>query len=142
VEEQYEPSPNDFAADHVTRYEESGGADGGVMSGAPIVVLHTTGRKTGALRKSPLIKVTDGDSYVVIASQGGAPGHPSWYLNLVAEPRVRIQDGDRTVDALASTAEGDERSRLWKAATAVWPDYDNYQLKTARQIPVVVIQPI
>ena len=141
MEQKYEPSPNDFASDHVARYEATGGADGGVMSGAPIVVLHTTGRTTGTLRKSPLIKITDGGLYVVIASQGGAPRHPSWYLNLVADPNVRIQDGDRLVDALASTAQGDERSRLWSAATAVWPDYDAYQEKTVRQIPVVLIEP-
>jgi deazaflavin-dependent oxidoreductase (nitroreductase family) len=141
VEQRYVPSPNDFAADHVARYESSGGRDGGVMSGAPIIVLHTTGRRSGALRKSPLIKVTDGDRYVVIASRGGAPAHPAWYLNVVAEPRVRVQDGDRVVVGAARTAVGDERRRLWKAATQVWPDYDEYQRKTAREIPVVVIEP-
>lgn len=141
LEQRYVPSPNDYAADHVARYEASDGREGGVMSGAPIVVLHTIGRRSGAIRKSPLIKVTDGDRYVVIASKGGAPVHPAWYLNLVAEPRVRVQDGDRVVDGTARTATGDERRRLWKAATEVWPDYDEYQRKTPREIPVVVVEP-
>lgn len=142
MDQPYEPSPNSFAADHVERYEATGGRDGGVMSGAPIIVLHTTGRRSGALRKSPLIKVADGDRYVVIASKRGAPVHPAWYRNLVADARVRVQDGARIVDGIARTAAGEERSRLWRLATGVWPDYDLYQEKTDREIPVVVIEPV
>lgn len=141
MDQPYHPSPNSFAADHVERYEATDGRDGAVMSGAPIIVLHTTGRRSGARRKSPLIKVTDGDRYVVIASKAGAPAHPAWYLNLLADPRVRVQDGDRLVDGVAHTATGEQRTRLWAAAVAVWPDYDLYQVKTDREIPVVVIEP-
>lgn len=142
MDQPYAPSPSRYAADHVARYEATDGADGGVMSGAPIVILHTTGRKSGALRKSPLIKVTDGERYVAIASKGGAEHHPAWYLNLAADADVRIQDGARLIDAVARTVEGEERQRLWKAAVAVWPDYEAYQQKTDRLIPVVVIEPV
>lgn len=142
MERPYAPSPNSYAAGHVDRYEATEGRDGGVMSGAPIIVLHTTGRRSGTLRKSPLIKVTDGDRYVVIASKGGAPAHPAWYLNLAADPHVRVQDGATVVNGVAHTATGDERARLWQRATEVWPDYDLYQEKTDRELPVVVIEPV
>lgn len=140
MEREYQPGASSYAADHVARYEASGGEDGGTMSGVPIVVLHTIGRRTGHLRKAPLIKVTDGRDYVVVASKGGAPSHPDWYLNLEARPDVTVQDGDSVLAGTARTVKGTERERLWARAVSVWPDYEEYQGGTDREIPVVVIE--
>ena len=138
----YTPSPSDYVADHVQRYESSDGLDGGTMpNGSGVVVLTTRGRKTGKLRKSPLVRVTDGDRYIVIASMGGAPRHPSWFLNLVADPNVAIQDGSSRLEMRARTAAADERSQLWDLAVEQWPDYAEYQRKTDREIPVIVLEP-
>ena len=109
-------------------------------NGSGVVVLTTRGRKTGKLRKSPLVRVSDGERYVVIASMGGAPQHPAWYLNLVADPSVTLQDGDSVLAMQARIAAGDERSRLWALAVEQWPDYAEYQRKTSREIPVVVLE--
>ena len=139
--DEYAPSPSEFVTDHVRRYEASGGADGGTMpNGSGVVVLTTRGRKTGKLRKSPLVRVSDGERYVVIASMGGAPQHPAWYLNLVADPSVTLQDGDSVLAMQARIAAGDERSRLWELAVEQWPDYAEYQRKTSREIPVIVLE--
>ncbi len=139
----YAPSPSDYVADHVQRYESSSGTDGGKMpNGSGVVVLTTRGRKTGKLRKSPLVRVADGDRYVVIASMGGAPRHPAWYLNLVANPNVTLQDGASVLEMRARPAAADERRRLWGLAVEQWPDYAQYQAMTDREIPVVVLEPI
>jgi deazaflavin-dependent oxidoreductase (nitroreductase family) len=111
-------------------------------NGSGVVVLTTRGRTTGQLRKSPLVRVSDGDRFVVIASMGGAPQHPAWYLNLVAEPRVTLQDGGSIFEMRARIASEDERDRLWNLAVEQWPDYAEYQKKTDREIPVVVLEPI
>ena len=140
---EYAPSPSDFVADHVRRYEATNGADGGTMpNGSGVVVLTTRGRKTGKLRKSPLVRVADGERYVLIASMGGAPSHPLWYLNLLAENTVTLQDRASVVEMRARVAAGEERARLWGLAVAQWPDYAEYQQKTDREIPVVVLEPI
>ncbi len=107
----------------------------------PVIILTTRGRKSGALRKAPLMRVTDGEKYAVIASLGGAPEHPVWYLNLLADPEVTLQDKDVKRRYRAHTATGDEREQWWARAVAVWPDYDKYQIKTDREIPVVVLEP-
>lgn len=138
----YEPSPNDYVANQVRDFEESGGREGNTMRGVPIIVLWTRGRKSGAVRKTPLMRVNDGDQYAVIASQGGAPDHPVWYLNLAEDPHVSLQDGAGVKDYTARVVAGGERDEWWKKATAVWPDYDAYQQKTQRQIPVVVLDPV
>jgi deazaflavin-dependent oxidoreductase (nitroreductase family) len=137
----YAPSPYDFVADHVTQYESTNGVEGAEFNGVPCVVLTTTGRKTGKTRKAPVVRVNDGTNYVVIASMGGQPTHPVWYLNLVANPDVTLQDKADVLELRARTAEGDERDRLWKVATATYPDYDEYQADCERQIPVVVLEP-
>ena len=138
----YTPSPNAFVADHVRRYEASGGVDGGFMrQEAPVVILHTIGRRTGAIRKTPLIRVRSGETYVAIASMGGAPRNPAWFLNLVANPSVRLQDRANVFDLSARPTRGHERARLWRAALHVWPDYDEYQAATDRDIPVVALEP-
>lgn len=138
----YEPSPNDYVAKQVREFEESGGREGNTMRGVPIIVLWTRGRKSGVVRKTPLMRVNDGDRYAVIASQGGAPEHPVWYHNLVADPHVSLQDGADVRDYTARVATGDERAQWWEKATAVWPDYDAYQKKTEREIPVIILEPV
>jgi deazaflavin-dependent oxidoreductase (nitroreductase family) len=141
VTAEYEPSPSAYVADHVQRYESSGGEDGALMSnGSGVVILTTRGRRSGKLRKTPLVRVTDGGNYVVIASMGGAPAHPNWYLNLVDEPAVTIQDGDQLHELRARTVAGQERARMWALAVEQWPDYEEYQQKTQREIPVVALE--
>ncbi|WP_236788937.1 nitroreductase family deazaflavin-dependent oxidoreductase [Amycolatopsis sp. GM8] len=130
-----------FGDEHVRRYEETDGEVGhDWKDGVPALVLTTTGRKTGEDRKFALIyQEVDGD-YVIVASKGGAPANPGWYLNLQADPQVKVQvKGDRFA-AKARTADGAERAKLWSIMAKVWPDYDNYQQKTDRQIPIVVLE--
>lgn len=127
--------------EHVRRYRESGGEDGYEWNGAPTLLLTSTGRRTGAARTTPLIFGRDGDDYLVVASVGGMPRHPAWYLNLRAEPRASIQVKAEHLDVVARTASPDEKPRLWKIVNAVWPNYDVYQARTDRVIPVVVLTP-
>jgi deazaflavin-dependent oxidoreductase (nitroreductase family) len=108
----------------------------------PCVILWTRGRRSGNVRKSPLMRVADGDRYAVVASLGGAPKHPVWYLNLLDDPNVSLQDGDQVRDYTARVATGDEKREWWAKATEVWPAYDEYQAKTDREIPVVILDPI
>ena len=139
---EYEPSPWEPIAEQVRQYEDTGGREGGELEGAPCVILTTRGRRSGSLRKTPLIRVADGDRYAVIASMGGAPHHPVWYLNLLAEPHVELQDGPVRRDYRARVAEGDEKREWWDRALEVWPSYDEYQAKTEREIPLVVLDPL
>ena len=126
--------------EHVRVYRETGGERGYRWRGATVLLLTTTGRRSGEPRTTPLIHVVEGNRWVVIASKGGAPEHPSWYKNLVAEPDAAIQVKADEVPVRARTAEGEERARLWAAMTEQWPGYDDYQRKTAREIPVVVLE--
>jgi deazaflavin-dependent oxidoreductase (nitroreductase family) len=126
--------------EHVRRYLETDGAVGHEWNGVRTLVLNTTGRKSGQPRRSAMIYGQDGDSLVVIASLGGAPAHPNWYLNLVAEPHVDVQVGAERFPARARTAGGDERARLWSVMARIWPNYDVYQTRTERRIPVVVLE--
>ena len=142
IEGTYEPSPSSYATEQVRQYEESGGSEGNTLRGVPIIVLWTRGRKTGALRKTPLMRVRDRDRYAVVASQGGHPRHPVWYHNLEADPRVSLQDGPEVRDFIAHTASAEEKAEWWPKATKVWPDYDAYQAKTDREIPLVILEPI
>ncbi len=137
----YQKSPWKFVADHVDRYLASGGADGFDFNGAKCIVLETTGRKTGARRRSPLIRVKHGDCYLVVGSQGGAPKHPFWYLNLLEHPDVTIYDRNEVHHLRARAATTAERDELWRVATKEWPAYDEYQAKTTRQIPLVICEP-
>ena len=138
----YVRSPSNWAAKQAEKYEESAGTKANTMRGVPVVILTTKGRKTGALRKSPLMRVEHDGTYAVIASDGGAPKHPAWYLNLTDEPDVMLQDGPERVEMRARVATGDERETWWKRATAVWRVYVAYETKTDRQIPVVLIEPV
>lgn len=142
LEGTYEPSPHEYVANQVRQYEETDGREGGDMRGVPCIVLWTRGKSSGAVRKTPLMRVNDGDQYAVVASQGGAPTNPTWYHNLVADPNVSLQDGPEVRDYVAHEATGDEKTQWWAKATAVWPDYDSYQEKTDREIPLIVLDPI
>ena len=126
--------------EHVRRYLETDGEVGHHWNGVLCLVLWTTGRRSAEQRVNPLIYGTSGDDVVVVASKGGAPDHPGWYHNLVAEPTVEVQVGADRYGGRARTATGDERAELWRTMTTIWPDYDSYQANTDRQIPVVVIE--
>lgn len=130
-----------FGAEHVRVYEETGGERGYLWrNDTTILVLRTTGRRSGELRKTPLIHVEDDGRWIIIASKGGAPAHPGWYENLRAQPDCEIQVKDEVIPVRAHDAEGDERARLWQLAADAWPDYDSYQANTDREIPVVVLE--
>ncbi len=127
--------------EHVRRYQETDGEVGYEWNGAPSLLLTTTGRKSGAARTSPLIFGRDGEDYLVVASVGGMPNHPAWYLNLVADPHASIQVRAEHVDVVARTASSEEKPRLWQIVNEVWPNYDVYQSRTERVIPVVILTP-
>jgi deazaflavin-dependent oxidoreductase (nitroreductase family) len=129
-----------FGAEHVRAYQETGGELGYGWRGTTILLLSTTGRTSGQERTTPLIYRDDGDTWIVVASQGGAPDDPDWYKNLRADPDATIQIKRERIPVRAATAEGAERSRLWQRMTEVWPDYDTYQARTDREIPVVVFR--
>ncbi len=131
-----------FGAEHVRVYRETKGERGyHWRNGSKILLLTTTGRTSGEARTTPLIHVEDDGRWVVIASKGGAPDHPDWYKNLEADPQATIEVLADEVPVVASTVEGEERDRLWSAMTGEWPAYDDYQRKTDREIPVVVLAP-
>jgi proline iminopeptidase len=130
-----------YGEKHVQRYQETEGEVGHDWKrGSKILLLTTKGRKSGDPRTIPLIYEQDGDRYVIVASKGGAPAHPGWYRNLVKDPNVELQVRDEVFPARARTAEGEERERLWELVNQQWPDYDTYQTKTEREIPVVVLE--
>ncbi len=141
LEGEYEPSPWGPIADQVTLYEGSGGTEGLELEGQPCIILTTKGRKSGKLRKSPLMRVEHDGRYAVVASMGGAPQHPVWYLNLLANPDVTLQDGPDVYDLKARVVDGDEKAEWWRRATEVWPSYDDYQASTDRVIPLIVLEP-
>ncbi len=130
-----------FGEEHVKVYRETGGETGHIWrEGSTILLLTTTGRKSGEPRTTPLIYAQAGDRYVIVASKGGAPEHPGWYENLTKTPDVELQVLNDVFAARARTAEGEEREQLWKKANEVWQHYDEYQTKTEREIPVVVLE--
>ena len=137
---EYEPSPWEWVAEQVRLYESTDGKEGGTLEGAPCVILTTKGRKSGKLRKSALMRIEHDGVYAVVASMGGAPTHPVWYLNLVANPEVTLQDGATVLDLRARTASPEEKRHWWPRLTAVWPAYSEYQSKTERDIPVVLLE--
>jgi deazaflavin-dependent oxidoreductase (nitroreductase family) len=129
----------DWVADHTRRYVESDGADGHLWNGVPTLVLTTTGRRSGQPRRNALIYGQDGENYLIVASRGGDDHDPLWYRNLVADPQVSVQVGADRFQATARTASAEEKRRWWPTMTAIWPAYDEYQAKTERDIPVVVL---
>ncbi|MFH8476044.1 nitroreductase family deazaflavin-dependent oxidoreductase [Streptomyces sp. NPDC018000] len=138
---EYEPSPAQWVRDQVELFESSGGREGTTMRGLPVIILTTRGARSGKIRKTPLMRVEHNGMYAVVASQGGAPKHPVWYHNIVADPRVELQDGPARQDMNAREVTGDEKAVWWQRAVEAFPDYADYQLKTDRQIPVFVLEP-
>lgn len=141
---EYVPSPTQWVRDQVTLYEESNGAEGYELrdSGLPVIIVTNTGRNTGAIRKTPLMRVKVGDAYVLVASMGGQPKNPVWYHNLVADPNVTIRDRAEVTPMRARLVEDDdERAPLWTAATEAFPPYIEYQQRCERTIPVFLAEP-
>lgn len=136
----YVPSTWEWVADHVERYlaPDDEGFD---MQGTPCVILSTTGRHSGKTRLSPLIRVHDGDNYLLVASKGGADEHPLWFENLLADPNITVQDRHEVFPYTARVASPEEKAQRWPAAVAVWPDYAEYQTKTQRDIPLIICEP-
>jgi deazaflavin-dependent oxidoreductase (nitroreductase family) len=130
----------DFNQQVIDEFRENAGKVGGGFEGAPMVLLHTTGAKSGRERVSPLVYQPDGDNVVVFASKGGAPTNPDWYHNLRAEPEVEIELGTKTLKALARVAEGEERTRLWEKQKQLMPQFAEYEKAADRTIPVVVLE--
>lgn len=129
-----------FGPEHIKRYIETDGEEGHEWNGTVCLLLFTTGRKTGEQRIAPLIYQEHDGAYLVVASKGGAPEPPAWYVNLEANPDVEVQIKADRFGARARTATADEKPEMWKKMAAVWPDYDEYQKKTDREIPVVVLE--
>ena len=141
----YIPSPRDWVREQVELYESSGGTQGTTLrdTGLPVVIVTHTGNKTGAIRKTPLMLVKDGDSYVLVGSVGGAPKDPVWVHNLRVNPDVEIRDLTVVSRMRArEVSDESERSRLWKLAVAAYPPYAEYQERTSRRIPVFVAEPM
>nr|WSY48950.1 nitroreductase family deazaflavin-dependent oxidoreductase [Streptomyces sp. NBC_00886] len=139
---EYEPSAFEFARDQVDLYERSGGTEGRYNHGGePVIVLTYMGAKSGKLRKTPLMRVEHDGEYAVVASLGGAPKHPVWYYNLVANPHVELQDGPAKTDYRAREVDGEEYDVWFERAVAAFPDYAEYQKKTTRKMPIFVLTP-
>ena len=140
----YIPSPREWVRDQVELYERSGGTEGTTLrdTGLPVIIVTHTGNKTGAIRKTPLMRVKDGPSYILVGSVGGAPKNPVWVYNLRANPAVEIRDLSAVKRMRVREVRDEaERARLWKLAIAAFPPYAEYQAKTARQIPVFIAEP-
>ncbi len=131
-----------WVAEHARRYVETDGEDGHIWNGVPTLALTTVGRKSGKPRRTMLIYGQDGDRYIVVASRGGADYHPQWYINLLEHPEVEVQVLGERFQARARPATPEEKPALWKRMAAIWPAYDQYQQKTSRDIPVVILERI
>ena len=139
---EYIPSPTEWVAKQVELYESSGGTDGTTLGDRPVIIVTNRGHKTGAIRKTPLMRVADGNSYVLVASRGGAPTHPLWYHNLKADPNVEIRDGVEVYSMRVREVEDSaEKQRLWDIAVEAFSPYQEYQEKTDRAIPVFIAEP-
>ncbi len=142
---QYIPSPRDWVREQVELYEKSGGKEGTTLreTGLPVIIVTNIGNKTGAIRKTPLMTVSDGGNYVLVGSMGGAPKDPVWVYNLRANPMVEIRDLTKVHKMKTrEVSDAAERARLWKLAVAAYPPYEEYQQKTTRQIPLFVAEPV
>ncbi|MEC7884710.1 MAG: nitroreductase family deazaflavin-dependent oxidoreductase [Chloroflexota bacterium] len=140
---EYIASPTGWVAEQVELYESSNGMKGTTLreTGLPVIIVTHVGRKTKAIRKTPLMKVVDGSSYILVASQGGAPKHPVWYHNLKENSKVEIRDEDKLFDmTVREVSDPEERNKLWKIAVDAYPPYQEYQEKTERTIPVFIAE--
>jgi F420H(2)-dependent quinone reductase len=138
---EYAPSSAKWVRDQVQQIESSGGTEGTVLRGVPVIVITSMGSQSGKLRKNPVMRVEHDGVYAAVASKGGAPEHPAWYRNLAEHPLVEVQDQTAKGDYTARELSGEERAAWWERAVQVWPDYAEYQTKTERQIPVFVLEP-
>jgi deazaflavin-dependent oxidoreductase (nitroreductase family) len=136
------PEANDWNSKIIEEFRANGGQVGGQFAGAPLLLLHTTGAKTGQERVNPVMYQAVGDGYAVFASKGGAPDHPDWYHNLVANPRVRAEIGTETVDFTAHVADPQTREAIWTEQKSAYPGFAEYEQKTTRQIPVIILDPV
>jgi len=142
---EYVPSPRDWVRDQVALYESTDGKEGTTLrqTGLPVIIVTNIGNKTGATRKTPLMRAIDGPNYILVASQGGAPKHPVWYFNLKANPSIKIQDGPHIYDMqVREITDSAEKMRLWDIAVDAYPPYQEYQDKTDRVIPVFLAEPV
>jgi F420H(2)-dependent quinone reductase len=144
IDGEYEPSPSTWVRDQVELYERTGGTEGTTLgdSDMPVVIVTNLGATSGKIRKTPVMRVEHDGSYAVVASKGGAPEHPLWYRNIVTNPDVELQDGPAKHHMRAREVSGEERAQWWERAVAAYPPYAEYQLKTERQIPVFVLDPV
>ena len=140
---EYEPSPQKWVRDQVEAYESSGGTRGNTLrdTGLPVVIVTSVGARSGKIRKTPLMRVEHDGKYALVASQGGAPKHPTWYHNLIKDPRIELQDGPVRQAMTVRVVEGDERAEWWDRAVAAFPNSADYQAKPTRVIPVFVAEP-
>lgn len=138
---EYEPSPSTWAREQAERYEATDGQEANTLRGDPIVVITSLGAKSGKLRKTPLMRVEHDGQYLAVASLGGAPQHPQWYFNFLASPFVELQDGAVRRDYDVREVTGAERDRWWAIAVGQWPTYAEYQAKTERLIPLLLLTP-
>ena len=139
---EYVASPSRWVREQVELYESSGGTEGTTLRGLPVVIVTSLGAKSGKIRKTPLMRVEHDGSYAAVASQGGAPQHPTWYFNLVAHPEVELQDGPARRRYLARLVEGEEKAAWWDRAVEAFEDYADYQERTEREIPLFVLDPV
>jgi F420H(2)-dependent quinone reductase len=142
IDGEYVPSPSGWVRDQVEEYESSGGTAGTTLldTGLPVVIVTNVGAKTGAVRKTPLMRVEHEGAYAAVGSKGGAPQNPVWVYNLRAHPQVVVQDGPETFELTAREIGGDERARWWERAVAAYPEYADYAVQTDRLIPVFVLE--
>jgi F420H(2)-dependent quinone reductase len=138
---EYRPSARERVRDQVAAYEATDGAQGGDLGGRPVIILTSIGASSGAIRKTPIMKVLDGDRYVAIASFAGAPDNPAWYRNLIAHPDVEVQDGAEHRRLHAREIHGAEKTRLWEIADAANPAYAGYRASAGRDIPILLLEP-
>ena len=139
---EYEPSSNDRTREQVELYEATNGTKGGTLKGRPVVVLTFKGAKSGKIRKTPLMRIEHNGTYAVVASNAGAPAHPLWYRNVVANPLVELQDGALKKEMRAREILGQEKHEWWKRADAAYPDFPAYRARAGREIPVLVLEPL
>jgi deazaflavin-dependent oxidoreductase (nitroreductase family) len=140
---QYVPSPSERVRTQVAEYEASRGVEGATLEGRPVVILTAVGATSGKVRKNPVMRIVDGDRYVAVASAGGSPTNPSWYANLVAHPRIRLQDGASVREFQAREVTGEEKRYYWTVAERFWPHFPEYRrLAAGREIPIMVLEPV
>jgi deazaflavin-dependent oxidoreductase (nitroreductase family) len=132
---------SDWNTQIIEEFRANGGKVGGQFEGAPLLLLHTTGARSGQARVNPMMYQADGDNFAVFASKAGAPTNPDWYHNLVGNPRASVEVGDATISVVARVAEGDDRDRLWSRQKELYPGFADYEAKTTREIPVIILEP-